>query len=302
MAYKYISDISKNDINMATVIPCVNGDGKQCIIIRNKGNKIISDEYETDNLVIKLNKVLLLDEEEYYVHLIECKLPINDEFDIVYNYVFENINRPIGDEELFSIVRTLEDYFKTTPDKDVDNLRIGVFGELLTIKKLYENGYRDILNKYHKNFYSKHDVEITNNTRLEIKTTTNEKRCHEFKHNQIYREDLHVYVASSIIEVAQEGLSLLTLFNQIIGLYNNPIVTFELNKLKKRCKVNDTDQGIVVSENKAMTDLLFYKAEDLPRFECLAPNGVTNVRYEVDCSLAKDISIDNFIQLLKEAN
>ena len=107
-----------------------------------------------------------------------------------------------------TLITSLEDFFKVTPEKNKRDIQIGVFGELLTIKYLYDIGYQAIVDKYHTNFYSKHDVEISSKLRFEVKATTSEKRIHHFKHNQIMRKDVSVVVSSVLLEESKEGLSL----------------------------------------------------------------------------------------------
>ena len=175
-------------------------------------------------------------------------------------------------------------------------MQVGVFGELLTIKYFYDSGYKNIINKYHEKFYSKHDIEITDICRIEIKTTVSEKRIHTFKHNQLYRNDIDVYVCSVMLEQSKEGISLYDLFQQVINLYVNPDSIFALKKLMKRCGVGEENCGLKFAESKAYNDFRLYDAKQLPKIEMDAPNGVTNIKYDVDCSLAESLNIYDFIK------
>ena len=90
-------------------------------------------------------------------------------------------------------------------------------------------------------------------------------------------------------------MSLYDLFEQIISLYKDAVVTFELEKLKKKCGVDKNNRGIVVAETKAYNDLRFYRAEDLPHLKIDPPSGVTKIEYDVDCSNAPTLSVDELI-------
>lgn len=296
--FKYIADLSEEELKNGVVIPAINEQGYQCILIKNSINKKIIREYTTDNLAVRLNSILSYNENEYYFHIIQAKdtdFVLKLQFQTIFEYVFNKIQQPINDNELLSLVTSLEEYFKITPEKDPYLLQIGVYGELLTIQNLYHNGYTEITQKYHKNFYSTHDIEISSDLRVEIKTTVNEKRIHHFSHNQISRSDIDVYVISSVLEESQEGKSLFELFSEIMQLYQDADAIFGLQKLKKRCQVSEQNEGIKVAYNKALNDQRVINAKGLPMIDAPIPKGVTGVNYDVDCSLADYTSVYDFV-------
>lgn len=299
--FKYISNLTINEIDSNVVIPCIDEDGMHSILIKNSINKSITNRFITDNLSIQINSILYFKDKAYYCHII--KSTKNDlhsvgQFHVIFDYIFKKIEDPINGNELSSLITSLEDYFKVTPDPNLMTLQIGVFGELLTIKYLFENGYSNIVNKYHQNFYSKHDIELDDRNRIEIKTTVSEKRIHTFKHNQIYRKDVNVFVASVMLEQSKEGVSLYTLFEDVISLYTNPDSELELRKLMKKCNVNLENEGPSFAIEKAYNELKIFEACKLPRLEIDAPNGVTNIKYDVDCSIAECKNVNDFIQYL----
>ena len=301
--FKYISNISKEEIDLNNVIPCINEEGFQTILIKNSIMKEVTTKYSTDNLNVQIDSVLYFENNPYYFHVITATK--NDvyslnQFEIIYNYIFKKIINPISGNELNMLITSIEDYFKTTPEKELFSFQVGVFGELLTIKYLYDLGFTNITKKYHENFYSKHDIEINKDIRIEIKSTASEKRIHTFKHNQIFRNDIKVYVISIMLEQSKEGLSLFDMFKNVIGLYENPDSILALNKLMKRCGIGEENTGLKFAELKAYNDLKIYDAIDLPKINIPAPNGVTNIKYDVDCSLAKSINVNEFIEIVKK--
>ena len=125
---KYIGEYTEQELNDKNVFLCRNDDGFLCILIKNEINKQIVAPFHTDNLEVKLNSTLLNNGNPYYFHIINSKN--NDyygkiQFEIIFDYLFSKITNPIKDFELSSLITSLEDYFKTTPDKDFRMLQNG---------------------------------------------------------------------------------------------------------------------------------------------------------------------------------
>ena len=135
---------------------------------------------------------------------------------------------------------------------------------------------------------------------MEIKTTVTEKRIHTFKHNQIYRNDVDVYVSSVVLEQSKEGVSLYDLFQEVINLYDNPDSILALNKLMKKCGIGEENVGLKFAVSKAMNDIKIYDAKTLPKINMDAPDGVTNIKYYVDCSLSEPIDVTKYIEIINE--
>ena len=66
-----------------------------------------------------------------------------------------------------------------------------------------------------------------------------------------------------------------------------------------KCNVSKMNQGIVISETKAYEDIRFFDSENLPKIEGNIPSGISSVEYDVDCSLAKCLDVDDLISKLK---
>ena len=299
--FKYIADISEQYLDEAVVVPCRNEQGFQTILIKNASQKRISSFFATDNLSIKLDKVLLKGEKEYFVHIIESKKTDGfaaQQFQVIYDYIFGKITDPISSVDLFNLISSLEEYFRLTPDPNRKKIQIGVFGELLSLCYLYESGFPEILNKYHNDFFSKHDIEISSSVRLEVKTTTGDKRIHHFRHDQICRKDIDVYVLSVLLEASQEGLTLYDLFMRVIGMVMDPDKKFALKKLMVRCAVSEEDKGLSFSESLAYSKIRIFDGKVLPKIKDEIPNGVSAIEYDVDCSLAKEMNVQDAIGIM----
>lgn len=299
--FKYISSLTEDELKEAVVVPCADEDGFSCILIKNSKNKILATGYSTDNLDVKINRVLVRNGENYYVHIIKTKKTDSYsemQFNIIYEYVFKKIDNPIDDVQLSSLITSLEDYFKMTPEKNKRDIQIGVFGELFTIKHLYDCGFKEIVNKYHTNFYSKHDIEISNSLRLEVKTTTSEKRIHHFKHNQIKRNDIDVIVSSVLLEESKEGVSLKEMFQMVFPLFNNPDSIFALKKLMIKCGLEENECGMSFSFEKAGNEIKYFNAIDLPKIEQVSFEGITNIEYDIDCTNCLSYNVFDLISIL----
>lgn len=301
--FRYLSNISNEELDSLVVIPCIDEENNQCILIKNSREKIVQSGYSTDNLEIKLNRVLTRENSDYFVHIIKSKKQdaySKTQFDTIFDYVFKKIESPVSDTELSILVTSLEDYFKLTPESNKREIQIGVFGELFTIEYLFNIGYKEIVNKYHTNFYSKHDVEINDKLRLEVKATTSEKRIHHFKHNQIKRTDVDVFVSSVMLEESKEGVSLKQMFEKVIPLFEDPDSIFALKKLMIRCGIVEDKEGMSFAYEKALQDIRIFDANNLPKIDKESFDGISNIEYDVDCSNCEYFNIDDLlIQLAK---
>ncbi len=290
--FKYIGNITPEELETQIVFPCFDEDGYRCILIKNAFEKTVVSKYETDNMVIKLNAKLLFESKEYFFHIITSKNTDFDavkSFDLIYEYIFTKIDTAVSDDTLAMVILSLEEYFRITPEKDNKKLQIGVWGELFCVDYLYNLGFTNIVKKYHNNFYFKHDIELSDSLRMEVKTTVDSKRIHHFRHDQICRNDVTVIVSSIILEESQQGTTLLEMCRRIMSLMDDPDERLNMNKIIRMCDLSDEKPGMTFSETKATEDIRFYFAESLPMITSPIPNGVTRVAYDVDCSFGEAI-------------
>ncbi len=296
--FKYFSDITSEIFESNVVLPFINEEGRPCILIKNSKEKQIMISGSTDNLEYHLNSLFVREGKQYYFHMISCLKSdgySKEQFSIAYDYLFKAMNAPKSDYEIGSLIASLEQLFKVTPEKDMSKLHMGVYGELLFILYAHDCGCSEILSKYHSNFYSKHDLEIDRYTRIEVKSTVDTKRIHHFSHDQIFRSDVNVYVASILLEEASEGVSLNELFDKVLALSCDPKTTLWLGQLKGFCGISKETPGPSFSYEKAKKDLKVFNANDLPHLELEGIKGISNVSYDVDCSMTDNLDINQFI-------
>ena len=299
--FKYFSDISDEDFEINVVLPFINEEGRPCVLIRNAVEKCVLVSGSTDNLEYRFNTTVNKDGKNYYFHIISCLKDdgySKEQFFIGYNYLFKEIEEPKTDFDLGSLINSLEQLFKVTPEQDRYKLHIGVFGELLFLDDMLKMGCSDIISTYHSNFFSKHDLELDRYNRIEIKTTLGPDRIHHFSHDQICRTDINVYVASCILEESKEGVSLNELFESVMERTNNPSALLWLGQLKGFCGISEENAGPSFSYEKAINDIKVFKANDLPHLDEINKPGVTNISYDVDCNLSEELDLSSFVRTI----
>ena len=301
--FKYVADISNETFETENVLPFINEEGKPCILSRNSKNKTNILKGSTDNLEYHLNSTFYKGDKVYYFHMISCLKSdgySKEQFEIAYEYLFKSLNEPKSDFDIGSLINSLEQLFKITPEKDLFKLQTGVYGELLFVLYGSENGIKHLLTKYHSNFFSKHDLELDRKNRVEIKSTVGSKRIHHFSHDQLVRKDINVYVGSILLEESSEGTTLNELFEKVLELSDDPKTTLWLGQLKGFCGVSNQNPGVSFALDKAKQEIKLFKADDLPHIDIGDVNGVTNISYDVDCSLGDNLDTSEFVDLVNK--
>lgn len=304
---KYIGKISNEELENQNVFYVQNEIGEHCIFIKNSESIVGVDKpaycwmikYKTN---VKLN--FEDNKKSIFCHIIICSDKTNDtteKFKIMYEYLFKKITKPLNDFEIQKLMISLSELFEKPYLGSIDSTRKGIYGELLFILKSLEHN-SNLISKYHSNFYSKHDLEIDYKNRIEIKTSISQNRIHTFSHDQIFRQDVKVFVVSILLEESDEGVSLYDLFNIIKEKNIDYEAQFKLQKILNITSVSKEDKGPKFSLEKALDEIKIFESNNLPKLDIIKTNGVTNIRYDVDCSFAKEIKFEDFIKILKSKN
>ncbi|WP_045800026.1 hypothetical protein [Mycoplasmopsis arginini] len=107
---------------------------------------------------------------------------------------------------------------------------------------------------------------------------------------------------SILLEESDEGVSLYDLFNIIKEKNIDYEAQFKLQKILNITSVSKEDKGPKFSLEKALDEIKIFESNNLPKLDIIKTNGVTNIRYDVDCSFAKEIKFEDFIKILKSKN
>ncbi|WP_106078885.1 hypothetical protein [Mesoplasma coleopterae] len=111
-------------------------------------------------------------------------------------YVLQNDNF-----SLIDAIEEISDFFSTS-DKNINKIKDGFIGEILFIyyliskKEAKSEKIKKLFESYMQNFSQKHDIEVSEKLKIEIKSTKSEKREFIVKYDQ-YKvpEDIELYYA-----------------------------------------------------------------------------------------------------------
>jgi hypothetical protein len=299
---KCITDLAPEDISSRVVLKCIDEESRNTILIKSSSVKSSKNTDNTNDLILITDMELAIvgrEKEKYLFHSLTCKNkdPESERaFETAFNFLKEKCLTPLSKIEASELFESLKQLFKTEIEKTNEKLQIGVFGELLAIWRLHQLGVDGIYKKYHRDFFLKHDIELNDKNRIEVKSTTGQNRVHTFRHDQIYRTDCFVAVISIILERAQEGTTLYQMFQVVEADIKDPSLILYLEESRKNCGVNEENPGISFALDDAIDNIGFYWAKDLPRFESPEPSGVTNTQYDVDLSRSLKVEEKVFIE------
>lgn len=293
---EYFVNFNKEELLNKNVVVAKNINNKLSILIKDLNDDHISNSFSTDYLQLKTCSRIYLDNEYIGIyHIIVC---LSDEdfiirdFEKVFNVLILKNPEKMSSFEVLNLFNSIDIIFRTTEEKENKELQIGLFGELITLKYLYNLGNTNIIDKWHTKFSLKHDIELDKINRIEIKTTTKEERIHTFKHNQLTRKDVKVYVVSCLLEISEIGLSLSNLIDQIIELCDDINKVNELHALKKKCGINDQYEGMIFNEELAYLKLKLYNSSSIPQIKEDIPESITRITYDVNLANVEDIDFN----------
>ena len=293
---EYFVNFNKEELLNKNVVVAKNINNKLSILIKDLNDDHISNSFSTDYLQLKTCSRIYLDNEYIGIyHIIVC---LSDEdfiirdFEKVFNVLILKNPEKMSSFDVLNLFNSIDIIFRTTEEKENKELQIGLFGELITLKYLYNLGNTNIIDKWHTKFSLKHDIELDKINRIEIKTTTKEERIHTFKHNQLTRKDVKVYVVSCLLEISEIGLTLNTLIDQIIELCEDINKVNELYALKKKCGINDQYEGMTFNEELAYLKLKLYDSSSIPQIKEDIPESITRITYDVNLANVEDIDFN----------
>ena len=174
-------------------------EGHKCVLLKSIDTGL-SQRLKTDHMVLKTN-VDMVDDGEHDMgkyHVIQCvsqDINVNNQFVRVCSYIFNSITEPVDTPFITGLFQDIQTLFETTADSDSHSLQIGVYGEMVLIKFFRQMGREDLADKWHSDFYTKHDIEIDSSRRIEIKTTNKEKRIQKFGHNELVSKNIDIIIA-----------------------------------------------------------------------------------------------------------
>ncbi len=201
------------------------------------------------------------------------------------------------EQALTELLSILSAFFKDRTEPSLIELQ-GLYAELYTIVLLHD--YMDIASCWHSVDKMKFDFSISEKLKIEVKSTTKPERIHHFRHEQLLNNGLLIYVFSYMFRSDDAGLSLYDLIQKAKNIISDPrkqliVARYEKNTSEEKLK------SICYSETYTKQHFKICLAKDIPQFNQITPEGVSNAEY--DCNLIKvpTIDIDEVVaSILKE--
>ena len=195
------------------------------------------------------------------------------------------------EESLLEVVAILTSFFANSIEPSDVELQ-GLFAELYTMWS-----YRLVANlgKYWQSRQRMtFDFSLTDNIKIEVKSTVKNERKHHFRHEQLMEDPYIVYIISYLMRRDDEGLSLYDLINMVKPLLSKEprkmmaIERFEKNTSEERLREFRFNEGFLQQRKK------IYRAADVPKFKEITPEGVSNTEYDCNLDNAPDLDESTF--------
>lgn len=203
-------------------------------------------------------------------------------------YLTDNDN-----SEMLNLMRNLIELFQITSTKNTEYEK-GLWGELFTIYYLKDKYDVDISSYWHNDFFLKYDFSLNDQTKIEVKTTSNVARIHRVNHEQVFTNN-DVILSSVMVRKDDNGLTVFDLFSKVKDLFTgdyNKIVEYE--KMLRKIKEDEAEKFEL---NYSYTHIKLFKVDSIPKFEMKEPEGVYRTEYDIDLSninALNDCEIKNF--------
>lgn len=189
---------------------------------------------------------------------------------------------------IYATFNSLINLFGIKASTDFINERKGLWAELYFMKQY--GGFKEWAPYWHTEPTRIFDFS-NGNKRIEIKSTTNMERIHEFSHRQLMAlPSEEVVIVSILLQEDDTGCSLADLIAEarakIIGTSNY----IKLEKAIRKTGMTDSEEGPKFNIAYVNQKVAWYKAADIPQFPTEEPNGVSGTHYKSDLTAASSFS------------
>lgn len=248
--------------------------------------------FQNHKVTIKLENEMLTD----YFNVIVCSNKENENIETFVRlclcYLKDNNNN-----EMLYLMKNLIELFQITSSKNADYEK-GLWGELFTIYYLINKFRIDISSYWHNDFYLKYDFSLNDQTKLEVKTTSNSTRIHRVNHEQVFTNN-NVILSSVMIRKDDSGLTVFDLFENVKTLFTNDYN--KIVKYEKMLRKIDEEEAERFELNYANDNIKMYKVAFIPKFEMKEPEGVYRTEYDIDLSNIESLTDDEISIFFNEA-
>lgn len=272
----------------------VDKDGYSVIVLISDKNEKFSLNQKTKMLSmecnVRVNYTINNVKKESNVHLIRClsKEWKEREIFIELSLVFlDSINEKNEEESIMEVFSTLVLFFSMKSELTDKELR-GIYTELYTIWS-----YKDIIDLslfWQSRERMKFDFSLSEDFKVEIKSTIKDERRHHFRHEQLSGSYKKIYIVSYMLRNDDIGLSMYDLLLRCKSLFwKEPKKLMRLELILKNSS-EDRLKNMKFNESYLIKKRKIYMSDDIPKFQEESPTGVTNAEY--DCILENVVNID----------
>jgi hypothetical protein len=221
-------------------------------------------------------------------HLLVCLSDEEDDKKAFIRLAASFAGKKLSSNEIIGFFNSLTRLFKHSARSDTRRIE-GLFGELYTIKYLEGRGIK--IKQYWQNKGNmKFDFMIDEKRRLEVKTTSNPIRSHEFGHEQLHSEIYDIVVSSVMLRPAVTGISVEDIVDYgrkiFAGDYERLMVIEESIEGWNREEL----EGHCYDEVYLKDNIRFFDAHNIPQFNEPTPRAVSGAKYNVDLESVEPMS------------
>jgi len=271
-------------------------DGNIALLVRNSTDENQISSYNNKHIYLKSNVKLDVNKQKIgSFHILTCissDQKIKSDFQRICNYIFIEKNESKNSDEVITLFYSLQNIFSEEIIRENHFLQIGLYGEYVALLKLIDSKKKNIFEKWHTNFSTRHDIEIDGQTRIEIKTTAKSERIHRFNHEQISRKNLKVFVISNVIELSETGTSLYDLSLKMMSLFSDHKKKLSIEQLINRCGISEFNKGVTSNLEDCFQKCKLYEDIDVPKLIINDHSAITNISYDIDFSMIKEIDFE----------
>lgn len=261
---------------------------------------------ETKSLRFAFNKKCTFrsdtDVKTQVVHLLTCKETDNEKI-VAFIRLTKAFSQGKRDNDqlylskLFSSISALFDRKKQISEIELQ----GLFSELYVILHFYKADC-DISKYWQSKNMMKFDFSISENKRIEIKSTLKPNREYHFKHDQLLSELYDIRIVSVMLQKNDYGVSLGDLIEQIRDIYaNNFALLIHIESMVSQID-NEELYRIKYDSVYIKKNLRYYNAKDIPHFNEKTPDGVFNAEYDCSLDTSPTVSEENMLSWIKETS
>lgn len=292
-----------DDLKTHNIVVTMDFDRKPAILIRSSETTLDETTCHGDYLTIHFNSVHCEDDGTKTIyHAVSPKdypRSFRDDFEVVFNYLFQTVKRPISKSELEKLLDPLRAFLKAKPACSLAPYQSNLAGFLLIYIRLKKAGWTSNI--------TLDDLASLDHLgpHLLVKITTGPKRLHCFSHEELAVNSTKRIVASVVLSPSptSEG-SPYGLFKEAIDLLDDddPDIYLALNQLMKEAGVDKENRGPRFDKEEALEALSFYRLEDVPRLDISnCPSAIDDVSYRVNCQGLKRMAISEVLETIGEA-